>query len=242
MRPTPAAMPPPMLMATAVAAVARHPRAAPVPRHSRPSLFGSPPGRHRRRVGPRAVVDALAVAARKCRAAQTGENDTAVWGVSAKAPREACSGAPAWEPSPPAAGAGVALPAAPPSGAPVVAEAAPAVAAVPQRRAAHGRSGAVAAATRPSAWELCGGRRCHPLYVACGARCVVGSSGARLLALPPRPPVLARSERPAGAPRAANGPPLHRAPDATASDRQPAPAANPALARAVSSPPSPKTT
>lgn len=61
-RPTPAAMPSRVLMTTAVAAVAKHHRVAPVPRHSRPSLLGSRPGRHRRCVRPLAVVGALAVA------------------------------------------------------------------------------------------------------------------------------------------------------------------------------------
>lgn len=127
----------------------------PVPRHSRPSLFGSPPGRRRRCCCHRAVVARLGSGcwnAERRRRAGTTLRCGGTWGVSAKAPRAACPEAPAWRASPPAAGVGVA----PPGGA--------APASSPRRGARlAGAPCAVAAATRLSGWEWCGGRRCHPL-------------------------------------------------------------------------------
>lgn len=135
----------------------------PVPRHSRPSLFGSPPGRRRRCCCHRAVVARLGSGcwnAERRRRAGTTLRCGGTWGVSAKAPREACPEAPAWRASPPPQPVWAwPLPAAPPQRRrPAEARGSRAHPAPwPPPPGCRGGSGAAAAAATP--WYVTGGAR-----------------------------------------------------------------------------------
>lgn len=234
-RPTPAAMLSPMLTATAVAAVAKHPRATPFRVTPAPVSLALPPVAA---AGAAAIGQswrALAVGAGMPSGADGRERHCGVAARGVYLPRlpaQRVRRRPRGGQAPPRSRCGRG-----PSR-----RRRPSVVA-PPRRAARGRTPrrgrrhpavGVGVVRRPPLPPLGTSR-----VVRAGAWAVPAT---RLLALPPRPPVLARSGRSAGAPRAANRPLLRRAPDATASDQHPALAANSSLPHALCPLPPPRKT